>query len=103
MWKLVDLRPLPMPIQAEVLYFSMKNEKDDDKSRLMILKFSNQEEMKKFFQIWKDTELGELVKSSKSGDLDYSNGRGKDKKSTRWSKWGMENLDDKKSEKPSLI
>ena len=78
----------------------MSNKQD---SPLMILKFSDQEEMKQFFEIWNETGLGELVKSSKSGDSDYSNGRSKDKKSTRWSDWGMQNLDDKDSEKPSLI
>jgi hypothetical protein len=72
-------------------------------SPLLIFKFSSNEELKQFFEIWKENDLGELVKSSKSGDLDYSNGRGKDSKSTRWSKWGLENLDDKNSEKPSLI
>lgn len=72
-------------------------------SPLMILKFSDQEEMKKFFEVWKSNDLGELVKTSKSGDQSYSNGRKKDKKSTLWSKYGLENLDQKNSEKPSLI
>lgn len=78
----------------------MSNKSD---SPLMILKFSDQEEMKKFFEVWKQTNLGKLVKSSKSGDIDYSGPRSKDKKKTLWSKYGLQNLDDKNSEKPSLI
>jgi len=74
-----------------------------DSSPLLIFKFSSNEEMKKFFEIWKENDLGELVKSSKSGDMSYSNGKKKEKKDTRWSKWGLQNLDDKNSEKPSLI
>ena len=78
----------------------MSNKSD---SPLMILKFSDQEEMKQFFEIWKENDFGELVKTSKSGDSSYSNGRSKEKKSTRWSKWNLQKLDKKNSEKPNLI
>lgn len=78
----------------------MPNKED---APLLIFKFSDQEEMKEFFEIWKENDLGELVKSSKSGDPNYKGKRKKEKKSTLWSKYGIENLDQKNSEKPSLI
>jgi len=99
MWKLQHLRPLPMPMR-EVIAVGSKNDGD---SPLLIFKFSDRSEMKKFFEIWKEYDLGELVKSSSSGDMKYSDGKKKEKKDTRWSKWGLQNLDKKDSEKPSLI
>jgi len=77
-----------------------KNEKDEP---ILILKFNDQEEMQKFFEVWKETEFGNIVKQSSSGDQKYKGKRTKDKKGTLWSKYGLKNLDDKNSEKPSLI
>jgi hypothetical protein len=77
-----------------------KNEKDEP---ILILKFNDQEEMQKFFEVWKETEFGNIVKQSSKGDRNYKGKTKKDKKRTLWSKYGLENLDNKNSEKPSLI
>lgn len=73
--------------------------KEDD--RILILRFKNQENLKSFFEFFEDHEAGSLVKIG--NDSDYSNNKEKDGKETRFSEWGMENLDKKNSEKPSLI
>ena len=74
---------------------------DKQDSRLLILRFNNDAELKTFFEIFDGQELGSVVKVGK--DKDYKNNKEVDKKNTRWSKWGLQNLDDKNSEKPSLI
>lgn len=70
-------------------------------SRLLILRFNNDSELKNFFDLWKSQDLGSLVKIGDEND--YTNNKEKENKETRFSKWGIENLDNKNSEKPSLI
>lgn len=73
--------------------------KEDE--RIMILRFSDEEELRDFFDLFQESGLGSLVKVG--DDSDYHNNKQKDGKETTWSKWGLENLDEKSSEKPSLI
>jgi len=77
----------------------------DSDERFIILKFSESEELKEFFSLFKESGLGSLVKIGDDPDGRNNQKRsnnGSDK-STKWSDWGMENLDEKNSEKPSLI
>lgn len=74
---------------------------DKQGSRLLILRFNNDSELRNFFELWKSQDLGSLVKIG--DDNDYTNNKESNKKETRFSKWGMKNLDNKNSEKPSLI
>lgn len=75
--------------------------KNRDGDRIMILRFSSQEEIKQFFEIFQEAGVGSLVKVG--DDSAYKNNKEKEKKETKWSEMGLENLDDKNSEKPSLI
>ena len=77
----------------------MSNKKHDEK--ILILRFNDRSELQDFFELFNDSGLGSLVKVG--DDSDYHNNKQKDSKSTKWSDWGMENLDKKSSEKPSLI
>jgi len=72
---------------------------DDD--RLVILRFSDSDELKKFFSVFKDADVGSLVKIG--DDSDYSNNKEKSGKETKFSELGMPEYDEKSSEKPSLI
>lgn len=77
----------------------------DDDERFLILRFTDQEELKEFYQIFTDTDLGELHKIGNDPDgrnkkkSEYNDGN----KPTLFAKWGLEQYDQKKSEKPSLI
>lgn len=77
----------------------MSSDRSDE--RIMILRFSDSDELQEFYSLFKGSGLGSLVKVG--DDSDYSNNKEKSSKSTRWSDWGLENLDEKSSEKPSLI
>jgi len=86
-----------MYAEPERCFCLMKNKKD---SRLLILRFKDDQELKKFYRIYKESGLGSLVKIG--DDDDYENNKSKEKKGTLWSKWNMKNLDDKNSEKTPL-
>lgn len=79
----------------------MSENSGEDEERLLILRFDNKDELRDFFDIWKGSNLGSLVKAGDASN--YSNNKEKDKKPTKWSDMGMENYDNKSSEKPSLI
>lgn len=81
----------------------MSNEKDDE--RFVILKFSDQDNLKEFFQFFKSSGLGDLVKvgsdpDGRNNQKKKNNGKNK---ATKWSNWGLKSYDEKNQEKPSLI
>lgn len=69
--------------------------------RLVILRFSDSDELKEFYNLFKDSGLGSLVKVGDDGD--YSNNKEKSGKETKFSELGLSKYDEKSSEKPSLI
>jgi len=77
-----------------------KAEKEED-DRIVFLRFSDSEDLRNFFQVFKDSGFGSLVKVGDSDD--YSNNKEKSGKETKFSKLGLSKYDEKSSEKPSLI
>lgn len=76
--------------------------KDKESDRLVILRFKNQDEIRKFFSIFKENNLGSIVKvGSNEKDELYKNNKSKNHE-TFFTKLGMGHLDRKKSDKPSL-
>lgn len=74
---------------------------DSDGDRLIILRFSGSDELKQFYDLFKDSELGKVVKVG--DDSDYDNNKSKDRKKTYFSKLGLEGLDQKRTERANLI
>jgi len=68
--------------------------------RLVILRFSDSDELKEFFNLFKDSGLGSLVKVGDNDD--YKNNKEKNVE-TKFSDIGLSKYDEKKSDKPSLI
>jgi len=78
---------------------------DSGDERFVILKFSDQSNLREFFSLFEEAGLGKLHKvgsdpDGRNNQKKKNNGKNK---STRWSDWGLENLDEKSQEKPSLI
>lgn len=67
--------------------------------KYVILKFSSRKQMKKFYESIEEV-AADLV--SVTDDYDKGKKKGKGKKRTQWSDWGMSNYDDKKAEKSGL-
>jgi len=77
----------------------------EDDERFVILKFSDQDDLKKFFTSFKQNDLGELFKvgsdpDGRNNQKKSNNGKNKE---TKWSDWGLKSYDEKSKEKPSLI
>lgn len=68
--------------------------------RLVILRFSDSDELKEFFNLFKDSGLGSLVKVG--DDDDWTNNQEKNVK-TKFSEIGLSKYDEKKADKPNLI
>jgi len=68
--------------------------------RLVILRFSDSDELKEFFNLFKDSGLGSLVKVG--DDDDWTNNQEKNVE-TKFSEIGLSKYDEKKADKPNLI
>lgn len=77
---------------------------DDSEERFLILKFSDQENLKEFFSLFQDSGLGKLHKVG--SDPDGRNNKKKKNnggnKKTTWSSLGLKSYDEKSAEKTSL-